>query len=261
MRWFFVIVVTLALKASEHYTKVEPLERYTIKSSVSGKIVWSDLEAEGQIVNKEIIKIDSKIDQKELENAIKTRQITKESLELAEEILPLLKENFKRQKYYYQRLSKTVSTSQNQKDLTFSSMVSSKNQYISTKDKILSLQRQISDIDFKIEMLRDRISKKSINLKNLYLYRLFVKKGDYATPAKPLALVDDLSRAKLTIFLSKEELENIDKKSIYIQGKKTNLKFSKIWKEADEKFISSYKAEIILEPKYRFSTLVKVEVK
>jgi multidrug resistance efflux pump len=255
---FFLIEIVFA---AEHYARVEPLERYTIKSSVSGEIIWTSSNLEGEIVNGEIIKIDSKIDKKDLQNALNTKEIIKKSLDLAKEILPTLEENYKRQLRYFKRLSQTSSTSQNQKDLAFGAMVSAKNQFISTKDKILSLKRQLSDIDFKIAMLKDKISKKSIRAKNLYLYKLFVKKGDYATFGKPLAILDDLSKAKVTIYLSKDELRNLSKSKIYIQGQKTNLTFNKIWKEADEKFISSYKAEIILEPKYQFSSLIKVEVK
>ncbi len=88
-----------------------------------------------------------------------------------------------------------------------------------------------------------------------------VKKGDFASFGLPLAVVDDLSKAKVTIYLSDKELENIENSSIWINGKKSSLKFNKIWKESDEKFISSYKAEIILPPKYNFSSLIKVEIK
>jgi len=77
----------------------------------------------------------------------------------------------------------------------------------------------------------------------------------------PIADVSDISRAKLIIYLSEDELKNIDTKKIYLNGKETNLKFSKIWKIADKIYISSYRAEIELEPKERFSKLVKVEVK
>ena len=261
MRWLIFPLFSFYLFGAVHYAKVEPINRYTIKSAATGKVVWSAQEKEGKVVNGVIVKIDSKIDKKELQNSLKTKEITKKSLTLAKELLPLLRENFQRQKRYFERLSSLDSSSQNQKDLAFGAMVSAKNQLISTRDKILNLQKQLSDIDFKIAMLRDRIEKKSIKVKNLYLYKLFVKRDDFVNLGRALAIVDDLSRAKVTIYLSKEELEHLNSSSIYIQGKKTNLKFSKVWKETDEKFVSSYRAEIILEPKYKFSSLIKVEIK
>jgi hypothetical protein len=77
----------------------------------------------------------------------------------------------------------------------------------------------------------------------------------------PIAILKDLSRAKLTIYLSSDELKNLKSKKIYLDGKVTNLKFNKIWRVADSKNISSYKAEIVLKPIANFSKLIKVEVK
>ena len=77
-----------------------------------------------------------------------------------------------------------------------------------------------------------------------------------------LAQIKDLSRAKLTLFLEDDELQSIKNKKIYINGKPTNYKIDKIWSVADDKFISSYRAEIIIpKPKYKFSKLLKVELK
>jgi len=77
----------------------------------------------------------------------------------------------------------------------------------------------------------------------------------------PLVTLQDISKSKLTLFLSDEELENIDSKKIYINGKETSLKLNKIWRVADSQNISLYKAEIIMQPQGIFSKLVKVEVK
>ncbi len=72
----------------------------------------------------------------------------------------------------------------------------------------------------------------------------------------------DLTKAKLILYLEEDELKDIEKRKVFINGSETNLKISKIWKVTDKKFISSYRAEIVIrEPKYRFSTLLKVELK
>jgi len=88
-----------------------------------------------------------------------------------------------------------------------------------------------------------------------------VREGGYATPGMPLLIVDDLSMAKLVVYLDRNELDGIEDKSIYIDDKKTDLKFTKIWRVADEKFVSSYRAEIITKPLFKFSKLVKIEMK
>jgi hypothetical protein len=74
--------------------------------------------------------------------------------------------------------------------------------------------------------------------------------------------VDDASRAKLVLFLEPEELANVKQKKVYINDKETELKVDKVWNVADEKYISSYRAEIYMPaPKGHFSELVKVELK
>jgi hypothetical protein len=62
--------------------------------------------------------------------------------------------------------------------------------------------------------------------------------------------------------LDNSELEDIYQKIVYLNDKKTEYKIDKIWKMADEKFISSYRAEIIIaSPSESFSKLMKVEIK
>jgi len=72
----------------------------------------------------------------------------------------------------------------------------------------------------------------------------------------------DLSRAKLIIYLDRDELERIKNKKIYINGKlDKSAKISKVWKVADEKYISEYRVEIIKDANIPFSSLAKVELK
>jgi hypothetical protein len=78
----------------------------------------------------------------------------------------------------------------------------------------------------------------------------------------PLAQIKDLTKAKLVLFLEADEVESVKSKTIYIDDKATKYKISKIWSVADEKFISSYRAEIVVDnPKESFSKLLKVEFK
>jgi len=117
-------------------------------------------------------------------------------------------------------------------------------------------------MEYKIAQLEDSIEKKSIILDNKYLYEIMVRKGDYVAPGTPLAKVKDASRAKLVLFLEPEELAGAEKKTVFINGKRTAYKVGKVWRVADEKFISSYRAEIYIPaPKNEFSKLLKVEIK
>jgi multidrug resistance efflux pump len=251
--------------AGEHYARVEPWERVTLKAAASGTILEANASLEGRTVtNARVIHIDDRLDRKELENTRRSRKLVAGTLELTRQMIPGLEESWKRQKGYYERMRKLTTASQTQKDQAYQTMVGAENQWLSTKEKALNLEKSLLDLDYKIAMLEDRIAKKNIRLTNRYLYKLMVRAGEYASPGMALAVVDDLSRAKLVLYLSPEEVARVrsGKAKLIIGGKPAEANFSKIWKETDEKYISSYRAELpIPAGRYPFSSLVKVEVR
>ena len=246
-----------------HYAKVEPYDSVVIKSAVSAKVLSVDLEAEGKMIgDREVIHLDDIVDKADLNSSKQSLQILQNSLKINTNMLNNLQKSLKRQKGYYNRLNKLSTASTTQKDNAFNSFVSSQNQYLSTKDKIESIKRQILDMGLKITRLQDTISKKSIRVQNQYLYKLSVRVGDYVNPSSPLLTIQDQTKAKLTLFIEPWELESIKGKIVYIDGNSTNYKVDKVWNSADEKYISLYRAEIYIKtPKDRFSNLVKIELK
>jgi hypothetical protein len=235
MKIFLLLFTPLLIFAKVHYAKVEPYESVVLKSAVSALVMDVDLEAEGSIVDqKRVIYLDDRLD--------------KMNLKISKETLLILQETLKRQESYFHRMDKLKTASTNQKDDAFYSFSSAKTQYL--------------DMQYKIAQLEDSIEKKSIVLHDMYLYEIMVRKGDYVNPGSPLASIVDASRAKLVLFLEPSELEDIEQKTVYLNGEKTEYKVDKVWRVADEKFISSYRAEIyITAPKGSFSQLMKVEVK
>ncbi len=235
MKAFLLLLTPLVIFAKVHYAKVEPYESVTLKSAVSALVLDVDLEAEGSVVkDKRVIYLDDRLD--------------KINLKTSNENLLLLHETLKRKESYFHRINKLKTASTAQKDEAFYSFASTKTQYL--------------DMQYKIAQLEDSIEKKSIILKNMYLYEIMVRKGDYVSPGSPLATVVDASRAKLVLFLEPEELDQIEQKTVYLDGVKTEYKVDKVWKVADEKFISSYRAEIYIPaPEGSFSKLLKVEIK
>lgn len=235
MKLLLLICAPLLLLAKVHYAKVEPYESVILKSAVSALVINVDLESEGKMVeNKRVIYLDDRLD--------------KINLKRSNENLLILRETLKRQEAYFQRINKLKTVSTAQKDDAFYSFASAKTQYL--------------DMQYQIAQLEDSIEKKSIVPYHMYLYEIMVRKGDYVTPGSPLARVVDTNRAKLVLFLEPSELEQIEKKAVYLDDKKTEYKVDKVWKVADEKFISSYRAEIYIPaPKMSFSELVKVELK
>ena len=71
----------------------------------------------------------------------------------------------------------------------------------------------------------------------------------------------DLSAGKLEIYIPIDKSAEIQNKSIYLDGIKTDLKISKLYTVADSTHISSYKCEIIVPSPKSFSNLVKIEFK
>ena len=235
MKILLLLFTPLFIFAKVHYAKVEPYESVVLKSAVSALVMDVDLDAEGTMVEgKRVVYLDDSLD--------------KINLKTSKENLLILHETLKRQESYFQRIDKLKTASTTQKDNAFYSFASTKTQYL--------------DMQYKIAQLEDSIEKKSIVLNHMYLYEIMVRKGDYVTPGSPLARVVDASRAKLVLFLEPTELEHIEQKTVYLNGEKTEYKVDKVWRVADEKFISSYRAEIyITTPEGSFSKLMKVEVR
>ncbi len=243
-------LLSLWVWSKVHYAKIEPYDTIILKSAVSAAVLKADVEAQGRTINnQEIVHLDDALNRVELNNTLET-------LALTQEMLIGLKATHLKQKRYFESVNALSTTSQTQKDAAFYQYIASKNQYLSTKEKLLSLE-------LKKAQLEDNIAKKSIVLDNQYLYHLHVRSGDFVNPSTPIATIADLSRAKLVLFLDKEEMEGIDTKQIYINDKKTNATLDRVWSVSDEKFISLYKAWIVLDnPKIdEFSKLVKVELK
>jgi len=261
--FLFACIIPVCMVAKVHYARVEPYASVVMKAAVSGLVVEVDLEAEGSMVEKgRIVHIDDRLEKQNLKDSRKRVQLLKQMLVLNEQIAASLEETVKRQEGYYRRISKLPTASKTQKDSAYSTYASANTQYLGTKEKMISLQKQILDMEYRVAQLQDTIMKKSIFLSHRYLYRLMVRVGDFVAPGTPLAKVEDMSRAKLVLFLEPEEFKNIKARVVYIDGKKTSYHVDKVWRVADEKFISSYRAEIYLPaPKEKFSQLLKVELK
>ena len=263
MKILLLLCTPLFIFAKVHYAKMEPYESIILKSAVSALVINVDLESEGKMVDgKRVIYLDDELDKVNLQTSQESVVLLQKMLDINKDIAGSLSETVKRQESYYNRINILSTASKTQKDNAYSSFTSAKTQYLGIREKIVSLEKQILDMQYNIAQLKDSIFKKSVVLENLYLYEIMVRKGDFVAPGSPLARVVDASRAKLVLFLEPDELVHIEKKTVYLDGEKTDYKVDKVWRVADEKFISSYRAEIYIPaPKGSFSKLMKVEIK
>ncbi len=259
----FLILTPVLLLAKIHYAKVEPYETTTIKSSVSAEVIKANISLEGKRVKDSlIIELDDKLDKIKLASDKEAIKLTKNMITINQNSLSSILKSLKREEAYYNRINNISTVSLTQKDKAFYSFINAKTQYLNVKEKIESLKKQKLDLLYSVNRLKDSISKKSIRIKNRFLNKLLVHKGDFVNMGVALAVIQDLTKAKLVVFLEDDELKDIKSKKIYIDNKKTNYSISKIWSVTDDKFISAYRAEIIIKnPKERFSKLLKVEFK
>ncbi len=263
MRKLLLLLTPIFLFAKVHYAKLEPYETITLKSAISAQVIQSNIALEGKIIkDRAIIELDSKLDRIKLSSDRKALLLIKNILTINSDNLSATLESLNRQKSYFNRIKDIQTISTTKKDNAFYSLINTKKQYLVIKEKIESLKKQKLELIYDIERLKDNISKKNIRVKNRFLDKLLVHKGDFVNMGTPLARVRDLTKGKLTLFLEDEELKDIKLKKIYINDKLTKYKISKIWKITDDKFISSYRAEIIVNsPKWEFSKLLKVELR
>jgi len=263
MKLFLLLCTPLLLMAKIHYAKVEPYESITLKSAVSALVIEVDLDSEGMLVEgKRVIYLDDTLDHTNFMSSKQSLKLLQQMHDINVDIAQSLAETVKRQEGYFKRISKLSTASKTQKDNAYSNFTSAKTQYLGTREKIITLEKQILDLEYKVAQLEDNILKKSIVLENKYLYKLMVRKGDFVNPGSALAQIEDISKAKLVLFLEPEELLELETKVIYLNGEKTEYKIDKVWRVADEKFISSYRAEIYIPtPEGLFSKLLRVEIK
>lgn len=235
MKYLLVILAFLVPGfANEFYAKLEPIESFQIKSSVSGKVIYSNDKIEGnQASNTKIIEIDSYVDRIDLEQS-------NNKLKAINEMMKIEEKN-------YNRLLKVSSKSGFEKD--------------NQKVKVINFQTTKSDILIKIANLKDSIKNKKLVEKSNYIYNVAVKKGNYVTPGTLLYESKDLSKGKLEIYVPIADIDIIKNKKIFIDGKETNLKIDRIFNVADSQHISSYKVKIVIDKPKTFSRLVKIEFK
>jgi len=262
-RLFTVLLLSgMALFAKEYYSKVEPYEILTIASNVSGQVTFADEKKEGKLLGtRAYVQIDDKLDRIELESVRKKIVLLKNTLKLNEEMQKNYEAMLVKKQRNYDNVKDLKMKSVIEKDREFYDLVTTQNQLISTEKELDSLKVQINDLQLRAHQLQKSIADKSLAAKGYVLYQLSVQEGQVVNPGMELAKVADVSKAKLTLYLNSQDMKEAKKKTLYLNGKKTAYKVTRLWDIADSVHLSSYKAEIIIDAPEYFSELMKVEFK
>ncbi len=197
--------------------------------------------------NEVVVKIDSSINQENLELLLEVKKRIEERIALLEEIVIIKDE-------HYNSIKDLKTKSKTEKDRELISLIDAKNSLNLTKSSLAETKLQIAKE-------RDIIKKSEIRVKNLYVDKIYPREGDYLSPGAKIAHLHDLSRGKLTIFVSREDMDNLDSGNIYIDGEKKEVKIIRKSRVADVKNISSYEVVLGVDSREIFSELVKIEIK
>ncbi|MFK2823733.1 hypothetical protein ACH5BK_12225 [Arcobacter sp. YIC-80] len=235
----FTLLSFTSLLAKEYMAQIKPYEMYEIKSQTSGvvKFVNKDLESK-YIKNKELlIKIDTKDEEIELAKQ-------KSSYSIQKEIVKIKEQNYKAKN----RIKQLSLYDKNIEKLSF---LESKKELTTTAQTIKKLQ---NDMD-----------KKTFDVQNRYVDTIFVQKDEYINIGDKLFNSYDISKLKITLFLSKNEIDTLESKALYINSKKSDFKVYKVHKIKDENKISRYKVVFTKtnenKNNYFFDKVVKAELK
>ena len=258
-----LFVLALSLNASIYYAKVEPYEAYSIKATASGEVMSVFKDAEGKVSNGGVLlQIDDVLNKKEIKSSKtklvslrRTMELTSKNVRNSKEVERIREENYK-------KIKNLKTKSRTSKDAELINLINASNQVLSLENSLENLKVSISDLEFKIATLEDIIKKKNVKIKKDFLiYKIYITEGDFVNVGTPLVDAYDISKGKLTIYLSKEDVEKAKNSKIYINDKQSEYKVDKIWKVVDTQNISSYKAEIVIPAPKRFSELLKIEFK
>ncbi len=257
----FTLLSLTLLFSKEHYAKIEPYEIKTISSNVSALVLVADEVKEGTVLGKnEYIILDDKLDTIELNKITKKITLLLKTIVFNDAIIKNYEELLQKKTKNFERIKDLKIKSSVEKDREFYDLINSQNQYINTQKELANIRIQLNDLELREAVLKKSLTDKHISNEGFVLYALLVKEGQFVNPSTPLAQLADVSKAKLVIYLNRDEAENALSKTLYLDGEKSSHKISKVWNIADAKHLSNYKAEIIINAPKLFSNLVKVEL-
>lgn len=234
----WAIISFSTLFAKEYMVQITPNEKFEIKSQTSGivKYVKEDLESNFVKMNETLLQINSRDEEIEL-------QKQRESLLIQKEIVKIKEKNYQAKN----RIRQISLYDKNNEKLSF---LESKKELVTTQQSIKKLLNEMTKKVFKVE--------------NRYINKIFVKKGEYVNIADKLFDMYDISKLKITLYLSYDEIRGLDTKTIFIDGIKSDFKVHKINKIKDEIKVSRYKVEFVKNNEnpddYFFNEIVKVEI-
>ncbi|MRI83042.1 MAG: hypothetical protein C6I00_01350 [Nitratiruptor sp.] len=256
-----LLSLAVLLFGGEHKALVEPYHLYTYKAAVSGPILLARDGLEGRKIKDEVVvRIDDGLDRIQLRELQRRRALVKQRLRVEEEVLSDLRALVELKEQAYRRIRDLASKAASEKERRLGEYLGAKERLGIQRAKIISLREQLATLATNIAQVEDRIAKKRLVLSG-YLVKVLVRQGEYATPGTPLAQIADTSKGRVVVYLSPQEMEDIEEKGIYINGRAIGLGFAKLLRVSDERHLGQYRGEILVDAPELFGKVVKVEIR
>jgi len=255
-----------ALSAQTYTSKLESNKFVSMKSEVNGKIKTIANVEDTLVVNKQItiLKIDDKLELDKLD--ILSTNIEYLLLIDSENNKLLKLENRIKRNTIIDNDNKLKSKtySKNQK-LSFDNFkIKANKASIVENNKKLQNQVTLNNLRNETKNLQDIINKKNIQINKAYIYKIHVVAGEVITKGQPLFDYYDLTKLKLTYFITESDFAKIQLNGInVISLGEVKIKDYKLFKIKDVTHLGSYKLEVIVYDKYvdKIGYLFNLEVK
>jgi len=232
----FTVLLTTFMEANSYTAQVEPYEKVLVLSEINGLVTKVKREAEYGFLGqrKSLVQVEKRVE------AIEVKGL-KSSLKFSKRAYSLKADNFSRK-------NKVRQISQYEKDLE--------------KSSLYEIQSQMEELQKNIDLLEYRIDKKTFFLEQKYVGKIYVREGDYVDVGSKIMDSYDVSKEKIELYVRAKEIEGIQSKSIFINGKKSEYTIEKVSQVRDGVNLSSFLVRIVkknFKPKRYFGTVVKVE--
>jgi len=218
-----ILLVAASLQAFSYSSKIQAYENYSVSSEYEGKVTYVNKAKEFSKIKERsvIVKLDTSLEDIELSSL-------KKSIKIQNEVLKIKETHY-----------------QNKLGIDQLSIYEKNNE----KLQLLTAKQNIQDLQKSVDSLDDKISKKVFKVKNRYLYMIYVHEGEYVQAGTKLYSLYNFSKLKLAVYVKMDELNSLKKATVYVDGKKSSFKVSKVAKVVDAKRVSRYRVELYKECK------------
>jgi hypothetical protein len=231
--------LSLGLSADYYMAQIQPYQTHSVEAEIGGIVTKIALNKEFSYIDKttRVVELDSTNEHISIDALSQRVDALKEALQLKRENLKS-KANV-RQISKYELNGETLSV-------------------IDTKQALLSTEMEL-------KLQKSNLEKKRFYLTDGYLGEIFVDEFEFVSPGEKIFNYYDFSKSRLDLYVTEEDLIDIESKKVYIDGIESDWNIEKVSSVKDSQKISTYLVRVVIDnrdpKKAKFGKVVKVEFK